>query len=332
MRPEVLVVGGAGYIGSHTCLALAEAGFAPIVFDNLSSGHREFVQWGPLIEGDLGTPEGIAALDGVLGSGRIVAVVHFAALIEVAESVRDPLSFYSNNVANTISLLAAMRRAGVRNIVFSSTCATYGDYRGDGLISETTDQRPINPYGRTKAVVEGILGDMQRAGHLDAVVLRYFNAAGSDPEGRIGEWHPNESHLIPLAIRAARDQGEPLTVFRSPSPTPDGTCVRDYVHVMDLAEAHVAAVRRLVSGGGGLTANVGTGKGTSVLGIIGEICRVGGVQVPHVMADPRPGDAPVLVADAALAARELGFATRRSVGDIIESAWRWHVDLRPDTV
>lgn len=229
MRPEILVVGGAGYIGSHTCLALHTSGFQPIVVDNLSSGHREFAQWGPLHVADIGTPEGVAVVGNILRTHNIAAVVHFAALIEVAESVRDPIRFYRNNVSNTIALLVEMKRAGVRNIVFSSTCATYGDFKGEGMISEETPQVPINPYGRTKAMVESILKDAQDAGDLQAVVLRYFNAAGADPEGRIGEWHPNESHLIPLAIRAARDQSHPLTVFGAPAPTPDGTCIRDYV-------------------------------------------------------------------------------------------------------
>lgn len=332
MRPEVLVVGGAGYIGSHTCLALHEAGFLPIVVDDLSSGHREFVQWGPLHQADIGTAEGISEVREILRARNIAAVVHFAALIEVSESVRDPLRFYRNNVSNTIGLLMEMRSAGVRNIVFSSTCATYGDFRGDGLISEDTPQAPINPYGRTKAVVEGMLGDAQKAGDLNAVVLRYFNAAGADPEGRIGEWHPNESHLIPLAIRTARDQSEPLTVFASPSPTRDGTCIRDYVHVMDLADAHVSAVRHLLAGGRGSAINVGTGRGTSVLEIIDAISRIGGRSVPHVRAGARPGDAPKLVADNARAIQVLGFRPSKTLDDIIRSAWRWHVETRPETV
>lgn len=332
MPKKILVIGGAGYIGSHTCLALHEAGYLPVVVDDLSSGHREFVQWGPLYEVDFGSPEGLETIRSLLSAGDIQAVVHFAALIEVSESVKDPLGFYVNNVAKTILLLEEMRKAGVRNIVFSSTCATYGAVVSESLISEETPQAPINPYGRTKAMVENILRDAQAVGDINPFILRYFNAAGADDKGRVGEWHPKESHLIPLAIRAARDQSAPLTVFRSPAETPDGTCIRDYVHVMDLARAHLLAVEKLLEGADGTSVNIGTGAGTSVMEIIETISRIGGQPVPHLVSAPRPGDAPNLVADNSKARDVLGFRPERTIDDIIASAWRWHVTIRPETV
>ena len=335
MAGRILVVGGAGYIGAHTCLALREAGHVPVVFDNLSSGHREFAQWGPFYEGDLGTDEGIALLAHAVRHHQVEAVIHFAGLIEVADSVRDPLSFYGQNVVNSFRLLQALEREDVRKLLFSSTCATYGEYLGLDRISESLGQNPINPYGRTKLAVEGMLSDVARSGRIEASVLRYFNAAGADPDGRIGEWHAKESHLIPLAVRAARDAASgaaPLTVFRSPAPTRDGTCIRDYVHVMDLASAHVAAVDRLLDGGGAVTANIGTGLGSSVLEVIQAVERAAGRAVPHTLGDPRPGDAPYLVADNSVAVRELGFAPRFGLDDIAQHAWRWHADICPSSV
>lgn len=241
----VLVVGGAGYIGSHTCLDLANKGFKPVVFDNFSNGHREFVKWGPAEEGDI---RDRARLDEVLAKHKPAAILHFAALIEVGESVKDPVAFYENNVIGTLTLLAAAQAAGVKAFVFSSTCATYGLPQSVPL-DETHRQVPINPYGRTKYIVEQALADYDKYTGFRSVVLRYFNAAGADFEGRIGEWHQPETHAIPLAIDAALGRREGFKVFGTDYETRDGTCVRDYIHVLDLADAHVRAVEHLLRGG-----------------------------------------------------------------------------------
>ena len=300
---RILVTGGAGYIGSHFCKALARAGRVPVVYDNLSRGHADAVKWGPLIEGDL--RDG-AKLRGVLAEHGIEAVVHFAALAYVGESVSEPQLYYDNNLGGMISLLGAMQAEGVRQIVFSSSCATYGT--PEALpIAETTPQAPINPYGRTKLVCEWMLRDAAVGWGLRAVALRYFNAAGADPEGEIGERHAPETHLIPLALMAASGQGEALRVFGTDYPTPDGTCIRDYIHVADLARAHLLALGHLGAGGESLALNLGTGQGASVREVVASVAQVTGRGVPTILDERRPGDPPELVADPRLAEKLLGF-------------------------
>ncbi|WP_370638344.1 UDP-glucose 4-epimerase GalE [Aurantimonas sp. VKM B-3413] len=317
---NILVVGGAGYIGSHTCLDLSAKGFTPVVYDNLSNGHSEFVRWGPLEVGQLEDQDRLRA---VIAQYRPAAIVHFAALIEVGESVKDPLGFYRNNVAGTIALLAAATECGVDKIVFSSTCATYGAPEAIPM-AETHGQAPINPYGRSKLMVEEILRDLGTYRGVRSVILRYFNAAGADPEGRIGEWHDPETHAIPLAIDAALGRREGFTVFGTDYDTRDGTCVRDFVHVMDLADAHSRAVQYLIAGGASEALNLGTGTGTTVKELLATIQTVTGRRFPLTYADRRPGDSPALVADNAKARAVLGWSPRHDLASIIETAWNWH--------
>ncbi|MCY1646143.1 UDP-glucose 4-epimerase GalE [Caulobacter sp. SL161] len=316
----VLVTGGAGYVGSHCCLALAEAGFRPIVFDDLSNGHREHVQWGPLEVGDI---RDAARLDAVFAAYAPVAVMHFAARIEVGESVKNPGAFFDTNVGGTITLIEAARRAGVKVMVFSSTCATFGD-PVELPMNETHPQAPLNPYGRSKLMVEQALADYDRYVGLKSAVMRYFNAAGADPQGRIGEWHEPETHAVPLAIQVALGQRPRFTIFGDDYDTRDGTAVRDYVHVLDLADAHVAALKRLLAGGSSETYNLGTGTGTTVRELVDGVGKVAGAPLPVEIASRRPGDAPVLVGDHAKARAELGWKPSRSLNEILSTAWRWH--------
>jgi UDP-glucose 4-epimerase len=316
----VLVAGGAGYVGSHTCLALAAAGFKPVVFDDLSNGHREHVQWGPLEVGDI---RDRARLDAVFAAHQPVAVLHFAARIEVGESVKDPGAFFDNNVGGTISLIEAARRAGVEAMVFSSTCATFGDPVTLPM-DETHPQAPLNPYGRSKLMVEQALADYGRYVGFRSTVLRYFNAAGADPEGRIGEWHEPETHAIPLAIQVAMGQRSHFSIFGDDYDTRDGTAVRDYVHVLDLADAHVAALNRLLEGAPSTSYKLGAGNGTTVKELIAGVERAAGKPLAVQMAGRRPGDAPILVGDSAKARAELGWAPSRDLNVILGSAWRWH--------
>lgn len=316
----VLVAGGAGYVGSHTCLALAEAGFRPVVFDDLSNGHREHVQWGPLEVGDI---RDAARLDAVFAAHRPAAVLHFAARIEVGESVKNPGVFFDNNVGGTITLIEAARRAGVNALVFSSTCATFGAPVNLPM-NETHPQAPLNPYGRSKLMVEQALADYDRYVGFKSAVMRYFNAAGADPEGRIGEWHEPETHAIPLAIQVALGQRPHFTIFGDDYDTRDGTAVRDYVHVLDLADAHVSALRRLLAGGSSESFNLGTGTGTTVRELVDGVGRAVGKPLPVQMAARRQGDAPVLVGDNAKARAELGWKPSRDLDVILSSAWRWH--------
>jgi UDP-glucose 4-epimerase len=316
----VLVAGGAGYVGSHTCLRLAQEGFQPVVFDDLSNGHREHVQWGPLEVGDI--RDG-ARLDAVFAAHKPVAVLHFAASIEVGESVKNPGKFFDNNVGGAISLIEATRRAGVEALVFSSTCATFGDPVRLPM-AEDHPQAPLNPYGRSKLMVEQALADYARYVGFRSVALRYFNAAGADPEGRIGEWHEPETHAIPLAIDVALGRREHFTIFGDDYDTRDGTAVRDYVHVLDLADAHVLALRHLLAGGETGSFNLGTGHGTTVRELIEGVKRVSGRPLPVVDAPRRQGDAPVLVAENGLAKRVLGWSPSRDLDAILDSAWRWH--------
>lgn len=321
-----LVTGGAGYIGSHLCKLLARRGDLPVTYDNLSRGHRRAVKWGPLEQGDLGDGDRLRA---VLRHWRPDGVFHFAASAYVGESIADPALYYRNNVAGTLSLLEAMRDAGVGRIVFSSTCATYGIPTVQP-IREDTPQQPINPYGASKLMIERMLRDFAAAYGLRALIVRYFNAAGADPEGETGEDHDPEPHLIPLAILSALGRGPELRILGTDYDTPDGSAVRDYVHVWDLATAHVSAMERLAGNrpddGAGVEAfNLGTGRGSSVLEVVAAVERVVGRPVPVLRSPRRPGDPPVLVADAGRAHRVLGWSPSLSDLDtIIGSAWRWH--------
>jgi UDP-glucose-4-epimerase GalE len=317
----VLVTGGAGYIGSHTAKALALSGFEPVVLDNLSAGHRWAVRWGPFVEGDLADAELIRA---VLSEYRPAAIVHFAASAYVGESMVDPRKYFRNNVANTLNLLEAALDAGVRAVVFSSTCATYG--LPDQLpIGESQPQRPINPYGESKLFVEQMLRRFGDAYGLRSVALRYFNAAGADPDGELGEDHEPETHLIPLTLRAATGRGPTLDILGSDYPTPDGTAVRDYIHVTDLAEAHLAALRYLLDGGRSTALNLGTGQGCSVRQVVEAVERAAQRPLPTREMPRRPGDPPALVADATQAAAVLGWKPRHSsLDEIVATAWRWH--------
>ena len=318
----ILVTGGAGYIGSHACQALARSGYLPITYDNLVYGHRWAVRWGPLEEGDIGDR---ARLDAVIEQYQPAAVMHFAAYSYVGESVLDPGKYYRNNVAGSLTLLEAMRDHGIGQIVFSSTCATYG-VPEQVPIDEHHAQRPINPYGASKLMIERMLVDFATAYGLGWIALRYFNAAGADPDAEIGELHEPETHLIPLVLDAASDARPSITVYGTDYDTPDGTCIRDYIHVSDLADAHVLALRSLQSGGPGAAYNLGNGKGFSVQEVIALARDITGREIPVVVGPRRPGDPPRLVADASRARQALGWQPRHpSLAAILESAWRWHL-------
>lgn len=320
---KVLVTGGAGYIGSHTCKALAAAGHAPVTFDNLSRGHADAVRWGPLFMADLLDPR---ALDAIMTEYRPDAVIHFAALAYVGESVLSPAPYYEVNVAGTRNLLEAMRKHGVNTIVFSSTCATYGI--PDVLpIDETSPQLPVNPYGFSKLVVEHMLADYGRAYGLRSVALRYFNAAGCDADGELGERHEPETHAIPLAIQAAMGAGPAFRVMGTDYDTPDGTAVRDYVHVSDLADAHVRGLEFLIDEGGHHAFNLGTGRGTSVRELLDAVSRVMGCEVPYVNAPRRAGDPPALFARADRARQHLGWVpSYRSIEPMVRTAADWFLN------
>ncbi|TWU55660.1 UDP-glucose 4-epimerase GalE [Rubripirellula reticaptiva] len=317
---NVLVVGGAGYIGSHAVRLLTDAGHTVTVYDNLSRGHAAAVPEGMLVQGELADR---AKLVETLRGKKIDAVMHFAAFALVNESVNDPSLYYRNNVIAALELLDAMKEADVKKIVFSSTTATYGE--PDVVpIPETTPQNPINPYGFTKLVVEKALADYAAAYGFAYAALRYFNAAGARPDGTIGEDHDPESHLIPIVLQVALGQRESITIFGDDYPTPDGTCIRDYIHIDDLGAAHLAALERLEAGKG-LCVNLGTGRGTSVREIIDACREVTGHPIPEVMGLRRAGDPPELVADARLAKELLGWeASYTDVKSIIETAWKWH--------
>ena len=317
---DILVVGGGGYIGSHTCLDLAEKGYTPIVYDNFSNGHREFVKWGPVEEGDI---RDRARLDEVFRKYAPAAVIHFAALIEVGESVKDPLAFYENNVAGSLTLFAAARAANCRRLVFSSTCATYGVPEQTPM-TETHPQAPINPYGRSQLITEEILRDLCAHDGFRAVTLRYFNAAGADPEGRIGERHDPETHAVPLAIEAALGRRNGFSIFGDDYDTRDGSCVRDFVHVMDLAEAHTRAIDHLLNNGRSVALNLGTGKGTTVKELLAAIGDVVGREIAITQASRRPGDTAALVADNSMARDVLGWVPRNDLSSIVSTAWKWH--------
>lgn len=318
---NILVCGGAGYIGSHMVKMLAEAGHGVVVFDNLSTGHRQAVQWGELVVGDLLDP---AALQRLFAGRRFDAVMHFSAKSLVGESVTDPELYYANNVTGTANLLRQMRLAGVERFIFSSTAATFGLPRQE-RIAEDHPQQPINPYGKSKLMVEMMLQDYFQAYGLRSVSLRYFNAAGADPGGRLGESHQPETHLIPNVLRSLLGQGAGLKVFGEDYPTPDGTCVRDYIHINDLCEAHRLALEYLQAHPGSHGFNLGNGNGFSVRQVIAAASSVTGRAIPYTVEARRPGDPPVLVADSQKAVRELGWQPRLAdLHSIIETAWRWH--------
>ncbi len=316
----ILVTGGAGYIGSHCCKALAQAGYRPVVLDNLVYGHESAVRRGPLEKGDLADR---AFVDAVFARHQPAAVIHFAAYAYVGESVTDPGKYYANNTCAALGLIEASVAHEVKAFVFSSTCATYG-IPDKVPISETAAQNPINPYGRSKLMVEQILADFDRAHGLRSIALRYFNAAGADPDGELGESHDPETHLIPLALDAAAGRRPALVINGDDYPTPDGTCIRDYIHVTDLADAHVRALGVLLGGGQSDRINLGTGNGASIREVLDTIARVTGREVPYTIGPRREGDPPSLVADAARAKAVLGWVPQISDLDrVITTAWAW---------
>ncbi|MFT4089782.1 MAG: UDP-glucose 4-epimerase GalE [Asticcacaulis sp.] len=324
-RGAVLVAGGAGYIGAQTCKVLAQSGYTPVVLDNLSTGHAEAVKWGPFIQADLTDHNRITE---AIGLYDIKAAIHFAAFSLVGESARDPAKYYQNNVAAATQFTASLIAGGVKALVFSSTAAVYGNPQ-TRLIAEGHPKNPINPYGASKLAFEQALHWLSAAHGLKYTVLRYFNAAGADPDGEIGESHACETHLIPLMCQAALGKGKPLTIFGTDYDTPDGTPVRDYIHVVDLATAHVAAIERLMAGGDNDIFNVGTGSGYSVLEVIKKAEEVMGISVPHSFGPRREGDPEILVADVNRIRQTLNWVPRHSdLETLIRTASHWQ-NVRP---
>lgn len=321
----ILVTGGAGYVGSHCCLALKRAGHDVVVYDNLYNGHERFVKWGPFERGDIRDK---SRLTDVFARHKPAAVIHCAALIEVGESVKFPDRFYDNNVTGALVLLDVMREAGVKPFVFSSTCATYGEPQFMPM-DETHPQNPVSPYGWTKLMIERASRDIAAAYDLKFAHLRYFNAAGACPEEGVGERHEPETHAIPLALMTLLGRREGFKIFGQDWNTRDGSCLRDYIHVLDLADAHVRAVERLLNGGESLAANLGTGDGVTVLELLAAIERVTGKRVPASPAPRRDGDAPALVANNAYARAELGWSPGRNIDAVIADAWMWHAEVEP---
>jgi UDP-glucose 4-epimerase len=324
---RILVCGGAGYIGSHMCKMLVARGYSVTVFDNLSTGHREAVRWGEFIKGDLLIPGDI---ERALATGTYAAVMHFSARSLVGESVAAPDVYYRNNVVGTLNLLDAMVRHRVGSFIFSSSAAVYGSPEYSP-IDEQHPTRPINPYGMTKLIAESILGDYDSAFGLRSIALRYFNAAGADPDGEIGEAHDPETHLIPnILLAAAGKPGQVLKVFGDDYATADGTCVRDYIHVNDLCEAHILALQSLLQGGRSGVFNLGNGRGFSVLEVINAAREVTAREIPYSVVERRPGDPPVLVASSRRAESILGWRPRHGdIRSIIETAWKWHSRVSP---
>jgi UDP-glucose 4-epimerase len=318
---HVLVTGGAGYIGSHACKALKSAGFTPVTFDNLSTGWRDAVRFGPLEQGDLCDRD---RLDQVFAKWQPVAVMHFAALSQVGEAMARPGIYWRNNVQGSLTLIEAATAAGCLDFVFSSTCATYGEH-DNVVLDETTPQLPLNAYGASKRAVEDILRDFGAAHGLRHVIFRYFNVAGSDPEGEIGEFHRPETHLIPVMLQAIDGQRPALKINGTDYDTPDGTCVRDYVHVCDLVDAHLLGLKHLQDGGDSRVFNLGTGQGFSVREVLDAGAQVTGLPVPHSEGPRREGDATKLVSGSTRAGHELGWApSRSSLEQMIGDAWLWH--------
>ena len=320
---NILVTGGAGYIGSHTCKLLAQEGYTPVTYDNLVYGHEHAVKWGPLEVGELADAKRLAS---VIETYQPLAVVHFAAYSLVGESVANPAKYYQNNVLGTLSLLDTMRETGLDKIVFSSTCATYG-VPDELPIRETTPQHPINPYGKSKLMIEQMLADYDAAYGLRSVSLRYFNACGADRDAEIGEEHEPETHLIPNVLRSLTGNQQKLSIFGTDYDTPDGTCIRDYIHVEDLAVGHLLALKHLFEGGTSDVFNLGTGDGYSVMEVVDAVERVTGRKVPREISPRRPGDPPILTADISKARDKLGFKTVVSdIDTIVESAWKFHLN------
>lgn len=321
-RKTILVTGGAGYIGSHVCKALHAAGYLPVAFDNLCRGHADLVKWGPLERGDIIDADRVNA---VIERYRPTAVLHFAAYAYVGESVQDPAMYYRNNVAGTVTLLEGLKRHAINKIVFSSSCSVYG-VPGNIPIMESESLNPVNPYGRSKLIVEQMLADYRVAYGLKSISLRYFNAAGADPEGEIGEDHRPETHLIPLVLDVAIGRSQFVTIFGEDYETNDGTCIRDYIHVSDLADAHVLALKALEAGSDTDAFNLGNGRGYSVREIIATVAVVTGKSIPSKIGPRRAGDPGVLVADATKATRVLGWRPKYGTLDsILRHAWTWHV-------
>lgn len=325
-QKNILVTGGAGYIGSHTAKALARAGFSPIAYDNLHQGHRRAVQWGPLVEGDIGNKEKLLE---TIDSHEISAVLHFAAFAYVGESMQKPEVYFDNNVRKSLTLLDALVEARVKHVIFSSSCATYGT-PSCLPITEDTPQLPVNPYGETKLMFERALRWYAEAHRFSWTALRYFNAAGADPDGELGESHAPETHLIPLVLDSALGR-RTLDVNGDDYPTPDGTCVRDYIHVADLADAHVQALTYLMDGGKSAALNLGTGHGCSVMQVIHAVEKVVGRKVAYRVCNRRQGDPAVLVADPSLAGEVLGWHPMQSgIDEIVGTAWKWHTGKLAD--
>jgi len=322
----ILVTGGAGYVGAHTCKALRRAGYIPVVFDNLTTGHRDFVRWGPLVIGDIRDPN---ALLSAISLHRTEAVMHFAACSYVGESVTDPQKYYENNVSGSLSLLSAMLEARCHKLVFSSSCSVYGE-PPQVPISETAPHAPVNPYGASKAMIERILSDYARAYALQSTALRYFNASGADPDGDVGELRNPETHLIPRAMMAIQGHITDFAVFGTDYETPDGTAIRDYIHVSDLADAHVVALRRLLAGAPGGSFNLGTGRGYSVKQVLDAIAAETGETLEMLCGPRREGDPPELVAEVSLSRSTLGFKPHLSeLQMIVRTAWSWHRRAHP---
>lgn len=318
---NVLVTGGAGYIGSHACKALRAAGFVPVTFDNLVTGWQDAVKFGPFVKGDLLDR---AAIDAAFAEYAPVAVMHFAALSQVGESMQRPGRYWQNNVIGSLNLIEAAAAAGCRDFVFSSTCATYGD-QDNVVLDENSEQHPINAYGASKRAIEDILRDFEAAYGLNHVIFRYFNVAGADPEAEVGEFHQPETHLIPLMLDAIDGKREALTIYGTDYDTPDGTCIRDYVHVCDLVDAHVLGLKWLQDGKGSRVFNLGTGRGFSVREVIDQSADVTKRPVPITEGPRRAGDCTKLVSGSTRAERELGWRPARStLGEMITDAWRWH--------
>jgi len=321
MTKSVIVTGGAGYIGSHACKALRAAGYQPVTFDNLSTGWEDAVKFGPFEKGDLLDR---ARLDEVFAKYKPVAVMHFAAFSQVGESMSDPGKYWRNNVIGSLTLVEAAVAAGCPHFVFSSTCATYGD-QDNVVLDEDSVQLPINSYGASKRAIEDILENFGAAYDLNHVIFRYFNVAGCDPDGEVGEFHQPETHLIPLMLDAIAGKRAALTIFGTDYDTPDGTCIRDYVHVCDLVDAHVLGLKWLESGKGSRVFNLGTGVGFSVRDVVDHSRAVTNKDVPIVEGDRRPGDCTKLVSGSARAIKELGWAPERSnLATMIDHAWKWH--------
>jgi len=318
---HILVTGGAGYIGSHACKALKQAGFTPVVYDNLITGWQDAVKFGPFEQGDLIDR---ARLDQVFAKYQPVAVMHFAALSQVGEAMSQPGRYWANNVGGSLNLIEASVAAGCLDFVFSSTCATYGEH-DNVVLDENTPQQPLNAYGASKRAVEDILTDFEAAYGLRSVIFRYFNVAGADPEAEVGEFHRPETHLVPLMLDAIEGKHDALTVFGTDYDTPDGTCIRDYVHVCDLVDAHVLGLKWLQDGKGSRVFNLGTGTGFSVREVINQSRSVTNREVPYTLGPRRAGDCTKLVSGSTRAELELGWSPSRSTLDImIKDAWAWH--------